>query len=323
MPSRKKPSLTNHGPEDLSLLSLADVRARIERNSHVLGLSLFSPTSPTSPIFVPSSRISHPTFTTPGIPLSVSPTGPDLINQNGLNDLNQHRVDGQGFVEDIRINEVDPVREKLLVARKTLLEREQELLLQIANDGVEKLDMNDAGPSRPKKSGQQRVLEEIRQKDKNLPEGGVLLPLDESFQLAQRDSDEATARRLASISLSSSTSVSAPSSSDSRSRATPNNPGPGIGLTPNLKHRSTPNTQRGGMLLDDYTRAQAQARMRTFMSHKPDDEDMFGYEEDSDAVGQSGRGERAYRAPGTGEEVDELGEDDEVWSEGNEDYLGG
>ncbi|EIW69975.1 hypothetical protein TREMEDRAFT_61740 [Tremella mesenterica DSM 1558] len=323
MPSRKKPSLTNHGPEDLSLLSLAEVRARIERNSHVLGLSLFSPTSPTSPISIPSSRISHPTFTTPGRPLSVSPNRHDLINQNGLNDLNQHRVDGQDSVEERRMNEVDPVREKLLVARKTLLEREQELLLQIANEGVEKLDMNDAGPSRPKKSGQQIVLEEIRQKDKNLPEGGVLLPLDESFQLAQRDSDEATARRLASISLSSPTSVSAPSTSDSRSRATPNNPGPGIMLTPNSKHEPTPNTQRGGRLIDDYTRAQAQARMRTFMSHKPDDEDMFGYEEDLDAVGQSGRGERAYRAPGTGEEVDELGEDDEVWSEGNEDYLGG
>lgn len=84
--------------------------------------------------------------------------------------------------------------------------------------------------------------------------------------------------------------------------------------------------------LDENARAQHLARMNNFMAHKgdrdPDDEDeddgdggieqdVFGfddgeYEGDDDRLG----GDGARHVRGTGERVDEFGEDEEIWREG-------
>ena len=114
--------------------------------------------------------------------------------------------------------------------------------------------------------------------------------------------------------------------------------------------------------LDENARAQHLARMNNFMSHKPDDDgeeeeygfgdgdedgdgdgdglerDMFGFE-DGDYEGEDGllpgglngvgggdSGSGAIRREkGTGERVDEFGEDEEIWREGagDEYTLGG
>ena len=79
--------------------------------------------------------------------------------------------------------------------------------------------------------------------------------------------------------------------------------------------------------LDENARAQALARMNNFMSYKGDgdieegdeDEGIFGfddgeYEGDDDRMATSG-----HTARGTGERIDEYGEDEEVWAEGGED----
>ena len=113
--------------------------------------------------------------------------------------------------------------------------------------------------------------------------------------------------------------------------------------------------------LDENARAQHLARMNNFMSHKPDDEeeefgfghgdgdeaeedgeglerDMFGFEDgdyegEDDLLPGGGRGGAlngngggaVRREKGTGERVDEFGEDDEMWKEGagDEYTLGG
>ena len=70
--------------------------------------------------------------------------------------------------------------------------------------------------------------------------------------------------------------------------------------------------------------------MRSFMSYKGDgddllDDDEWGegeYDGDQDKmVLQSGGGGASKRERGTGELVDENGEDDEGWEEGNDEYY--
>jgi len=88
--------------------------------------------------------------------------------------------------------------------------------------------------------------------------------------------------------------------------------------------------------LDENARAQALARMNNFMSYKgdgdgdgegDDDEggDIFGFD-DGEYEGEDDRmGTGGTRARGTGERVDEYGEDEEIWREGADDEytLGG
>ena len=91
---------------------------------------------------------------------------------------------------------------------------------------------------------------------------------------------------------------------------------------------------------DEIARAQANARMKAFLTYKgdPDDGDANGggdddqlfeddwmegeYDGENDkfALGPQGRG-AGRTEPGTGEEVDEQGEDDEEWAEGADEYL--
>jgi len=81
---------------------------------------------------------------------------------------------------------------------------------------------------------------------------------------------------------------------------------------------------------DEISRAQASARMRAFMSYKgtgDDEEDLLDddqwgegeYDGDEDKMVLEGQGRGGVkRERGAGEEVDEVGEDDEGWAEGNE-----
>lgn len=97
IPKRTRASLPNTlaGIEDISVLNLAEVRSRLERNERVLSTSLFS-TSPTSSTLAAFG-------TSPNSPLARgSMTSPPP----------------------------DPFREKLLAARQALLTREQELLME-------------------------------------------------------------------------------------------------------------------------------------------------------------------------------------------------
>jgi hypothetical protein len=91
---------------------------------------------------------------------------------------------------------------------------------------------------------------------------------------------------------------------------------------------------------DEIARAQANARMKAFLNYKgdPDDDGLdkdgddeqifeddwmegeYDGENDKFPLGPQGR-ERVLTEPGTGEEVDEQGEDDEAWAEGADEYL--
>ena len=138
--------------DDIAHLSLAEVQARLERNARVLGLALFSPsTSPLSP-----SPLAGPF--PPSTPAAQA--GAAAAAAAG----------GSGAV--------DPVRAKLLLARQALLDRQSELLLQSAQNGLSAIHVDPsldppsnvggspvAGPS---KSGSQRALEEIRMRDRDL-----------------------------------------------------------------------------------------------------------------------------------------------------------
>lgn len=118
---RTRPSVPNTGVglEDISTLSLPEVRSRLERNERVLNTSLFSSpagsqfsTSPTS-TFLPTTTSPpplspHQTAAGSGIGGTAIPVPPSPSN--------------------------DPFREKLLLVRHQLLEREQELLVQEATD---------------------------------------------------------------------------------------------------------------------------------------------------------------------------------------------
>ena len=99
-PRRHRTSLTN-GPEDISHLTLYEVRERLERNWRVLGTSLFSNVSP--PI-------------SPAASVGTSPTSPILGSTA------RPSTSGSGASPS-----VDPVRERLLSVREQLLAREKEL----------------------------------------------------------------------------------------------------------------------------------------------------------------------------------------------------
>lgn len=97
IPKRTRASLPNTqaGIEDISVLNLAEVRSRLERNERVLSTSLFS-SSPTSSTLASFG-------TSPNSPLARgNQTSPPP----------------------------DPFRDKLLAARQALLAREQELLME-------------------------------------------------------------------------------------------------------------------------------------------------------------------------------------------------
>ncbi|ORY29636.1 hypothetical protein BCR39DRAFT_505425 [Naematelia encephala] len=264
------PTSPNPGADDINNLNLDAVRARLERNSRVLGSGIFSP----------------------------SPTTAD-----------------------------DPVRQKLLEAREQLLAREQELLaLGVEGMNIEpgsipesssaarrrsSTGVGGSGELGGARSGKASALEAIQANESRLAKNGLLIPLSETVALGQRDYYDAAAQRLSELSLAQSSPTPAKSK----------------------RHPERPDQT------DEIARAQATARMRAFMSYKDEEDDGEGednglidadwegeYDGDGDrlefageAGGGGGGGE--WREKGTGEEVDELGEDDERWPEGSEEYL--
>lgn len=144
-------------------------------------------------------------------------------------------------------------------------------------------------------------------------------PYDQSLALGEREFDKATADRMANMAIH----------------------------TPPLSAPSTPSRRRKHNPTDEIARAQANARARAFMGYKSARNDDDDYDDDGDGDGDAGDGffeedwgmegeydgdgdkfalgrqgrEGGRREKGTGEEVDGMGEDDEAWAEGNEDYL--
>lgn len=145
-----------------------------------------------------------------------------------------------------------------------------------------------------------------RQKRREASRLLTIRPYAQTLALGERDFDNATAQTFGSMSMNP--------------HATPTKP------------KYDPN--------DEIARAQANARMKAFLSYKGDPEEGEGagegdgdqlfeddwmegeYDGDNDkfALGPQGR-ETRRTEPGTGEEVDEQGEDDEEWAEGADEYL--
>ncbi|WVQ63230.1 uncharacterized protein L199_001381 [Kwoniella botswanensis] len=301
------------GADDISYLTLAEVRDRLNRNNALL---------------------SSPLFATP----QVGAAGPSS----------------------------DPVKDKLLLAREALLAREQELMLgnmhlvdqdshqqqpQIYNGSPTKsptLGLVGGGNGR---SGKARVLNRIREGESNLAKNGLILPIDQTLHLGQRDYHNATALSLSHLSLNP-TRSSSPKPRSAR---------------PKVSHPSNlyDNGPVGGE--DEITRANRLARINAFMSYKAsssdseDGDDDYDQDDDEELEGMEGIDKEEYinklirsqsqpeeknfpltgNASGgydgngqplhnddkllddLGEEVDVYGEDDEDFLEGNEEYANG
>ncbi|ORX41077.1 hypothetical protein BD324DRAFT_647974 [Kockovaella imperatae] len=226
----------------------------------------------------------------------------------------------------------DPVRDRLLAIRQALQERKRELedsaldrsLNGMSLDAEPQLAESSAQAQRRDSggglasSGRAMAMQTIQVQDAKLPPNSVTLPLSETLALGRRDFDDATARNLAGLSFTD------------KSKSP---------LTPRRRHRppspaasGTPTRDLAFDPTDEIARAQATARMQAFMSYKGDPEDEDEWDLDLDGEGEyDGEGDTfALRAQGrephryergTREEVDEFGEDDEDWAEGNDDYL--
>jgi hypothetical protein len=164
-------------------------------------------------------------------------------------------------------------------------------------------------------------------------------PMDETFRLAERDADNATAQSLSFLSLSRPPDSNR--DSQGQGQGTPTKPG---------RHSQTRSRVHQPIdPLDENARAEQLGRLSSFMSYKGDpdfdDDDEngdgggngfdFGLEfDDPDADGAAAEypderigsglvdGYEVKREKGTGEEVDEYGEDDERWLEGTDEYEG-
>ncbi|KAK4686948.1 hypothetical protein P7C73_g3175, partial [Tremellales sp. Uapishka_1] len=245
--------------EDISTLTLPEIRSRLERNSRVLNTGIFSMSPPsTSPIASGST--------------------------------------------------IDPIREKLLSARKQLQEREQELLAsQSGNVGLgENEGVREGGGNG--RSGKARALEVIQQGEAGIGKNNLILGVAQSMALGERDYNNQTISSLSSMSIHQPQFAS--------------------------KDKSKPPPQ----LQPDDENAQAQrlARMNAFMSHRDDEGDDDMFEEDEHT--RSGEDYRHYDASeipvdvGKDDTLGEIDEDDadlngegrlEIWAEGNEDYEQG
>ena len=134
----------------------------------------------------------------------------------------------------------------------------------------------------------------------------------QTLALGQRDSDNATAQSIAAMTIS-------PHPQSGPSKSKPSNV------------QQQPQSDEN----DEIARAQATARMKAFMGYRGDeDDDLLDDQWEVDAEGEGeydGEGGRmvveppgrgvSRREKGTGEEVDEFGEDEEAWAEGNDEYL--
>ncbi|KAL7422701.1 hypothetical protein Q5752_001992 [Cryptotrichosporon argae] len=155
------------GADDVSHLTLSEVRDRLARNERVLNSGLFA-VSPASSSAGPSSGFGGRAGGDPA-----SPT--------------------------------DPVRDKLLAVRQQLRAREQALLFEQTVEGVDKMGVEPAPADGRRmsaaRSGKQRALESIRAGEGQRPGNGLILPMSQTLELGERDFDNQTAASLDALSL--------------------------------------------------------------------------------------------------------------------------
>jgi hypothetical protein len=157
-------------------------------------------------------------------------------------------------------------------------------------------------------------------------------PMAQTIALADRDFDAATADQFSAMTL---TASSSPKPRRKRDDAYPDRPPAPGGVPTHLD------------LSDEINRAAYLARMGAFMGYKGEqdsDDDDDNEDDDDEVLDRRQRGvdgmfdfdaddghypgedgtmalrRRIRREPGTGEEVDAFGEDDEEFAEGNDDY---
>lgn len=174
------------GADDVSYLTLAEVRDRLNRNNALLNSPLFA----TQPQIQPTS---------PPIGIGIGGPGPSSSSFSPI-----HSPQSQS------VNSSDPVKDKLLLAREALLAREQELMLSNIHIKDEQMDVENSnlnsngfginnshsdgggvvklenGQARIKsptnnlnsnggRSGKARVLNKIREDECNLAKNGLIL----------------------------------------------------------------------------------------------------------------------------------------------------
>ena len=155
VPARRARTSLSHA-DDISALSLAEVRERLARNERVLQTSLFS-TSPTNSNSNMTTNGSSNMSRSLGSPSTFSPTSPSLSQ-----------------------SPPDPVRGRLLAVRDALRAREAELVAE--GMGAMSLDSSggDAGMgqlsrSPPTRSGKARALDAIRLGEATRGTNGMVL----------------------------------------------------------------------------------------------------------------------------------------------------
>lgn len=183
LPRRSRPSVTGPGagPDDVSHLSLAEVRDRLDRNERVLNSGLFVPTTPqahlrspgtASPQSTAAAAAFSPSRAAPtGLPggagaggggsgsaaLSTSPTSTSTFSRAmavpmagpSRSSFSSHSAAGGPGVATspsapMGTSPSDPIRDRLLAAREQLLAREAELLAAEATDAIQDISMDDA-----------------------------------------------------------------------------------------------------------------------------------------------------------------------------------
>ncbi|WWC72511.1 uncharacterized protein I206_106473 [Kwoniella pini CBS 10737] len=337
------------GADDVSSLTLAEVRDRLNRNNILLESPLFGGS--------PNKNQISPSI---GMNIGIGEPGPSSMSFSP----------SPNKIQNYQINQNidDPVRNKLLLARESLLAREQELMMNNLNMSpkieIDEQHINGNGEESGKisfmenqnqqqsqgRSGKARVLNRIREDEHNLARNGLILPIDQTLHLGQRDYQNATAQQLSYLSINQTRS----SSPKPRQLKQFNN---------------NPNDlfNEGGDD-DEMIRANRLARLNAFMSYKQsnDSEEEEEYDEDEDEINdedrkmlenlknnhnslRNGNGnneeeeedERNFTLSGIssggydgngipermidsiGEEIDEFGEDDEIFAEGNDEYDNG
>ncbi|WVO17458.1 hypothetical protein L204_105150 [Cryptococcus depauperatus] len=211
----------------------------------------------------------------------------------------------------------DPVRIKLEKARQDLLTRQQELMMQ-------NMSLQPHSNVQVLASGKQRALQTIKQSEVHLAKNSLILPIDQTLLLGQRDYINQTAASLSSLSINPTRSIS---------------PKPRLPRNLSAKRSHTrlryteSNAMQEGRQEDEIARAERLSRLGAFMSYKgdSDEQDEWSDSED-DYYSNDGGDEEGYfdengmpkrRRDATGEQVDEFGLEDDEFQEGNDEYQNG
>jgi hypothetical protein len=165
-------------------------------------------------------------------------------------------------------------------------------------------------------------------------------PYTETIALSDRDFEAATARTFASMSINPAARPTPPDTPSKTLRKKLNKASHALSSATDPSSANGKSRDSGQNVFydpkDEIARAQAMAKMTAFMTYKGDSDDdddeydgaegLFDMEGDYDgegdkfALGPQGR-EPHKHFRGTGEDVDDFGEDDEEWAEGNDEYL--